>query len=217
MTTTLLPDCIQSCFFDFDGTLCASEPDIKDAWHDVFKVLDIRVPNFERLFRTGPSLHEMTEILFPHTEAAFRAHVISTFMRVYDASDFSHTMPYPGVDPWLGHLSAEGRKLYVVTNKRTTPTHSLIHKLGWDGLFAGLFSSDVFSGRSLPKKDLLRYALETVKAHPAAAAMIGDTVADIEAGRANGTMTVAVSWGYGPVSELRGGQPNLLLEAGDIL
>lgn len=43
--------------------------------------------------------------------------------------------------------------------------------------------------------------------------MVGDTVPDIEAGRAAGMRTVAVTWGYGAPAELASAAPDRIWNA----
>ena len=111
-------------------------------------------------------------------------------------------MPYPGVPEWLRSLKASGAKLYIVTNKRHTPTQGIVRKFGWEALFDGVWSFDSLPGVKYKKPDLLAHLLTTHAIDPSDAVMVGDTKGDVEAGRANGVYTVGVTWGYGAREEL---------------
>jgi phosphoglycolate phosphatase len=43
--------------------------------------------------------------------------------------------------------------------------------------------------------------------------MIGDRARDIEGGRANGTRTIGVLWGYGSEEEIKDAQPDIIVDS----
>ena len=202
-------------FVDLDGTLFSSDEDIRDAWHSTLAELNLDCPHFENVFRVGPSLQAMTEMLFPGTGLASK--IVPVFKRHYDASPLYKTLPYPGVDGWLRHLAASGHRLYTLTNKRLKPTVMLVCRHGWQGLFASVLGSDSFDLPMPSKPALLKLALERFGIEPSSAAMVGDTPEDVEAGKCAGTFTVACNWGYAPMDLLRKSQPDVILSLSDIV
>jgi len=190
-------------FFDFDGTLCASDADIRKAWHDTLEELKLPCPGFDKIFRPGPSLQEMTGLLFPSLPQEMKEKLWSSFKSRYDHSDFENTVPYPWITPWLEKLKRQGCRLYVLTNKRKVPTLFLLEKCSWTALFEGVFSQDSFPGPALAKSALLRKALETLQLRREDAMIVGDMSGDIIAGKQNHIRTAGVLWGYGTPEELR--------------
>ncbi len=186
-------------FFDFDGTLFDTEVDIKIAWIDVLKCLHLESPDFEKRYVTGPSLPEMTRILFPDHPDIERliADVKANFARVYDEAGFPNTKPYPEAVTRVKALKASGKELYVATNKRRAPTVLLLEKYGLRDLFTEVYTSDSVPGRHLSKSEYLALALKTRGIDPADAVMVGDTAIDVRGGRANGMGVKTVDWGYG--------------------
>ena len=55
--------------------------------------------------------------------------------------------------------------------------------------------------------------LDALKSPAGRAVMIGDTAADIGAGKAAGTVTVGVTYGYGSREEVAGAGPDLLIDS----
>ena len=53
------------CFFDLDGTLADTDPDIRGAWKAALADLGLECPSFDEKFVAGPPIDEMTRILFP--------------------------------------------------------------------------------------------------------------------------------------------------------
>ena len=193
-------------FFDLDGTLCATETDIKDAWRATIRELGLDLAPFELLSTTGPSIDDMVRLMWPESaDAALIAAVRAAFVRHYDTGGFPTTEPYPGIVDRMDALVAAGACLYIVTNKRFSATCALVDRLGWRTRFAGIYSSDKYKDGplgKLKKPALLAHALREATAVPADAVMVGDTHLDVEAGHANALATIGVTWGYGSREEL---------------
>ena len=191
-------------FFDFDGTLCDTEADIKAAWRAAIRGLGRECPQFDSIYRTGPTLDQVTYMLFDDATPELVARIRELFGPAYDASGFPQTHPYPWVLGWLAQLRAQGCSLYVATNKRWRPLVALRTRLGWENVFDGWYAFDMYEGRRLTKAELLAHVMETRGIDPADAVMVGDTAGDVIAGKAAGMYTIGCTWGYGSRDELEG-------------
>ena len=60
-------------FFDFDGTLCDTEEDIKNAWRATIRELGLDLAPFEMLYVTGPSLDDMVRTMWPESCSCARS------------------------------------------------------------------------------------------------------------------------------------------------
>ena len=197
---------IRHWFFDFDGTLCDTEADIKNAWRATIRELGLDLAPFEELYSTGPSIDDMVRLMWPESaDDALIANVRAAFVRHYDASGFPLTEPYPGIVERLNALKSGGARIYIVTNKRYSATCALVDRLGWQGFFDDVYSSDKYKDGpigKLRKPALLAQAMKEQGATAEDAVIVGDTHLDIEAGKANGLRTIGVTWGYGTREEL---------------
>ncbi|MBP5510458.1 MAG: HAD family hydrolase [Kiritimatiellae bacterium] len=202
-------------FIDLDGTLFRSEEDIRGAWRATLAELRLDCPQFERVFRVGPSLQAMTEMLFPGAGLATK--IVPVFKRHYDTSPLRNTLPYPGVDGWLRRLAEAGHALYTLTNKRLGPTEMLVRRHDWESLFKMVLGSDSFALDVPTKPTMLRLALERFGIAPATAAMVGDTPEDVAAGKDAGTFTVACDWGYASRDQLQDASPDVIISLSEIL
>ena len=191
-------------FFDFDGTLCDTEADIKEAWRAAIRGLGRTCPQFDRVYRTGPTLDQVTYMLFDDATPELVARIRELFGPAYAASGFPNTRPSPWVPGWLADLRARGCGLYVATNKRWRPLEALRTRLGWEDVFDGWYAFDMYEGRRLKKSELLAHVMETRGIDPADAVMVGDTAGDVVAGKAAGMYTIGCTWGYGSRDELEG-------------
>ena len=201
-------------FFDFDGTLCDTEADIKAAWRAALRNLGKDCPQFDRVYRTGPTLEQVAYMLFEDATPALVDAIKEQFRTCYDGSDFPSTRPYKWVPAWLENLKRQGCRIYIATNKRWNPTRILVKKLGWDVLFDGCYSFDSFldSGvaavhpgaprRALTKAELLSEVMRLRGIDSADAVMVGDTKGDVSSGAAAGMHTIGCTWGYGAREEL---------------
>ena len=205
-------------FFDFDGTLCDTEADIKSAWRAALRNIGRDCPHFDRVYRTGPTLDQVVYMLFDDATPELVNAVKAQFRTCYDASGFPATRPYPWVPGWIADLKRQGCHVYVATNKRWNPTRLLMQKLGWDVLFDGYYSFDMFVDparsprrgdptklrRALSKAELLTEVMRLRGIDPADAVMVGDTKGDVTSGAAAGMYTIGCTWGYGTREELEG-------------
>lgn len=191
-------------FFDLDGTLARTGEDIVVAWKKSIADLGRECPRFDEVFSIGPTLDKIVYELFDDATPELVAKMVERFRPNYDDSGFPNTVPYPGVQKWMETLKASGAKIYIVTNKRHSPTQKIAAKFGWDALFDGIWSFDSIDGKKFAKPDLLALLLSRMGVSADDAVMVGDTRGDIDAGKANGMCTIGVTWGYGSKEELAG-------------
>ena len=148
------------CFFDLDGTLADTDPDIRRSWNAALADLGLECPDFDEKFVAGPPIDEMTRILFPGIFTASLADAVRrSFAAHYDNDGFPLTREYPGVLDEVRRLKSEGRTLAIVTNKRFAAATAMARHFGWldafDGVYAGDMRADGPSGK-MRKPELLR-------------------------------------------------------------
>ena len=202
------------CFFDLDGTLADTDPDIRGAWKAALADLGLDCPAFDEKFVAGPPIDEMTRILFPDRFTQELADGIRIrFAAHYDNDGFPLTREYPGVLDEVRRLKAEGRTVAIVTNKRFAAATAMARHFGWNEVFDGVYAGDMFTDPAVAarfgatvgkvrKPELLRMVMAGLGAAPTDCALVGDTSSDFEAAAANGVLSVGVAWGYGTPEEL---------------
>ena len=73
-------------------------------------------------------------------------------------------------------------------------------KFGWDKVFEKLYTGDMYG---VKKPELIAIVLREQGLQPESCVMVGDTLNDFTAARANQVSSVGVAWGYGTPDELR--------------
>jgi len=92
-------------------------------------------------------------------------------------------------------------KLAVVTNKPEAFSRRILDGLGIGNMFSLILGGDSVARRK-PEPDALIKAMEFCRAEPGETVMIGDSLTDIEAGKAANTITCAILGGFRPDEEL---------------
>jgi phosphoglycolate phosphatase len=193
---------IKMIMFDLDGTLADSGMDIRNAINYAIEGSGV-----------GPlSLGEAKEFigqgvtrLFSDLKARYPVdlqveELVSRFSEHYAEHLLDNTTLYPGVADTLAALGP-CRKA-VVTNKRERSSARILEALGIAKHFDIVVGSDTASERK-PSPEPLFFALARFGIDPGESVIVGDSPYDIEAGLAAGVTTVAVTYGYRPVRELR--------------
>lgn len=192
---------IPHLIFDFDGTLVDSAPDILETFERAFAEhgwLPQRRIDHDVI---GPPLPKTLEFLGPHLTEVERAAVATTFRRIYDASTLPRTVPYAGTEEFLRELRQSGRKLFIATNKRALPVQKLVERYSWRQYFDDILCTDSLGPPVTPKSELLAEILRRHRLSALDAVMVGDTLGDIEAARANSMDTAYLRHGYGNDAE----------------
>ncbi|MBR4353717.1 MAG: HAD family hydrolase [Kiritimatiellae bacterium] len=188
-------------FFDLDGTLADTDRDIREAWKAAMSDLGLKRDDFDAVFVAGPPIDVMLQNLFPaEYTPELVAKMREAFGRHYDHDGFPNTREYPGVLDRVRRLKAAGDRVFIVTNKRHAGAAIMGRKFGWDKVFEKLYTGDMYG---VKKPELIAIVLREQGLQPESCVMVGDTLNDFTAARANQVSSVGVAWGYGTPDELR--------------
>jgi pyrophosphatase PpaX len=177
--------------FDLDGTLIDSGAMILSSFrHATRTVLEREIPDEELAALVGGmNIREQMKTLAPDR--------VEELVRVYRAHNeplHADLQAFPGVEDLLGELSAQGRRLGIVTAKRRRTVDLAFAVLPIERFFDVVVTSGD-TERHKPHPDPVLLALERLNANGARAAFVGDSPFDVGAGKAADTFTVGVSWG----------------------
>ena len=119
-----------------------------------------------------------------------------TFLEIYERNICNKTTLYPGIDHLIRFCYATNVFWGIVTNKPERLTKLILDQL------QVVPTIEVIGGDTLPVRKPhprpITHACDLAGVEPVEAVYIGDSIRDIEAGRAAGVATIAVTYGYIP-------------------
>jgi phosphoglycolate phosphatase len=187
---------ISTILCDLDGTLVDSRRDVAIAFRHAWRtVLGEPPPAAAAIAQhIGKPLAEMVSELGGVLSPSVLSTFLTAYRHVYTRRNARLTQPYPGVILTLQILSAF--TFGVVTTKESRQAEIVLRRLALIRFFQHIQGGT--SGLRLkPAPDTILAALSALHCAPRSALMVGDTPADILAGKAAGTMTCAVTYGFG--------------------
>ena len=194
--------------FDVDGTLVDSAADIHAALNHGLALADCGPVDFDasrRLIGLGleRSLEKVLSDRGFKLEAPELVRIKSASTAYYDAHLLERTRLYAGVTETLEALGDAGTRLGICTNKRAESTRRILSGLGILNHFEVIIGREAVA-QGKPHPAPLLAAIEALKGQCSRAAMVGDSLVDIQCARAAGVVAIAVSYGYSdfPISEL---------------
>jgi 2-phosphoglycolate phosphatase len=190
--------------FDVDGTLLDSAQDICGAVQQVLASTECPPVTFDFLKGyIGRHLIDLFQDVLPHYTAGQVDGLIVQYRAIYLARGHQLTNLYPGVVEGLAAL--KGRKA-TATTKGTPTTRAILAQFGLIDYFDHVQGTDGIPCKPAP--DVILAALAGLGAGPEDCLMVGDSPADMEAGKRAGVKTCAVRYGYGKPDQLARFEPD---------
>lgn len=201
---------VKLIIFDLDGTLVDSSVDITNALNYAIKPYDIRPLTVNDTIKmVGEGITRLIEKLIDsswgdsiktHDRERFKSVLTERFLEHYTQHIIDYTREYHGVRETLEKLS--GFKKAVISNKRESLSRMTLDGLGLSGFFDFIVGSDTTPEKKPSPVPVLR-ALSELNVKAEETVIVGDSNLDIEAGKAAGVTTIAVTYGYRPVELLK--------------
>jgi HAD superfamily hydrolase (TIGR01509 family) len=133
--------------------------------------------------------------------------MIAHYRRIYPERKHAMTAPFPGVAETLERLG--GRKS-TATIKSTVNTRIVLEQFGLLRHFDHVQGTDGFPAK--PEPDVILHTLEVFDVRPQDCLFVGDSAADMEAGKRAGVHTCGARYGYGDVQEMAKWKPDYWIE-----
>jgi phosphoglycolate phosphatase len=197
--------------FDFDGTLTDSRKDIAGAQLWALRTLGFEGYREEDVYRLiGKPLQETFARLLPHEHHERIPDAIALYAEYYPPRALETTTLFPGVRETLESLKTHGHHLAVASTKKGAGILRATEHFRITELFDRLQGSEGIAFKPAP--DVIRAVLENQGWDAAQTLMVGDTDADILAGKAAGVATCAVTYGALTVEELTALHPDFVID-----
>ncbi len=200
----------ETAIFDLDGTIADTLPLIYAAFDAALTPsLGYRLSEAEVRALFGPPDHAIIRSVVP-IEAADEA--VARYFDVYAREHDRLAAVHEGMDDLLRACHDAGIKVGVVTGKSRQTALLTLRSIGVLDLIGAVFAGDDVAHQK-PDPEPVFAALLAVGHRPGArAAFVGDSAADVIAGRAAGLTTIAVTWGSPDHHELHAAQPDIVCD-----
>lgn len=184
---------IKALLFDLDGTLIDSYRDIGIHLNRTLRDFGLQEVNIESVkSMIGGGARELLRRFFPDGNIE---EALKVFRSYYMQEPVIYTRPFEGIPQVLARAYSRGIKLAVVTNKMETLSRLILKRLDLLEYFSLIVGGDTLSEKK-PSPLPVTYALKELGVSPAEALMVGDTEADLTAGRLAGTKRGLAKWGH---------------------
>ena len=185
---TLLKD---AYFFDLDGTLINTTPDIATAINltrQEYQLPTLSLSEVEAGIGWGAT--ELITKTFPSTLKDSTAQIRERFVQHYKAHLCDQTHLYDGVYEVLECLALQKRPMALVTNKPLHLTYPILEKLKIASYFQSIVGGDSFSHRKPHPQPILE-SLKVLNLTARQVLFIGDTEVDFKAAQ-HAKMEIAI-------------------------
>ncbi len=201
--------------FDLDGTLVDSREDIVRAVNAAMTRMSLPAPSPAEVIRfVGDGMEPLIQrLLLKITGVEPDLSQISTGVRLMLEEYRNHligtTSLYPGVRETLDAI--QGAKMGLISNKQEELCRRVLAAFGLTDRFCVVLGGDSLPQRK-PDPAPLLHAMSRCGIPPAETVMVGDSVADILAGKAAGVSTCGVSYGFRSREELQAAGSDVIID-----
>ncbi len=201
---------LRTLLLDFDGTIADSIELILASYRHAFTEVrgaappdelwlkGVGTPLLSQLRDLARSPEEIDLLFQPYREFAISQH--DRYIRSFD-----------GMRSTLEAFAAASVPLGIVTSKNRVGLQRGLRALDLEACFSALYTIDD-SEHHKPHPQPVELAMAALSARPESTLFAGDSLHDLEAGRAAGVTTAAALWGPFDREQLAAGQPDHWLE-----
>jgi phosphoglycolate phosphatase len=199
--------------FDLDGTIIDSGKDIAVAANYALTKLDKKpLPENEIIKHVGYGGHKLIEGILNTSDTDIIEKGVRYFREYYFSNLTTYSKPYPYVEEVLKDLKNKGKNLGVITNKYEDLSIQILKELNLLNFFDVVVGGDTTSEKK-PNPMPVFHALEKINTDSKNAIIIGDSEADILAGKNAGIKTCLVTYGFGKLGIAKKYNPDFIINS----
>lgn len=202
----------KAILLDLDGTIVDSTEAYLEALKSAFKAIGKELTNEKVAFEIPKRLEQNLPIN-DLIEGADTQRFLEAYLKSYYEATATKTKPMPKLSETLDKLSRKA-KLALIT-MRHVPREEVIAELERFSLlkYFQYIITALDTQDPKPSPDALIRCAEQLCVEPCECMVVGDSVADIRAGKRAGAKTVAVLTGIFSLEELEAEKPDLIIES----
>jgi len=184
-------------FFDLDGTLADTAPDLVAATNQLLSARNLPLKPYEQL---RPCASAGARGLIGGAFGIDTKHpdfipLRDEFFANYEKALFVHSKLFDGMEYLLEQLDSAKLPWGIITNKSERFTNPLTELMGLRQRAVSTVSGDT-TPHSKPHPEPILHAARIANLDPSKSIYVGDDIRDIVAGKAAGMKTVAAAYGY---------------------
>ncbi len=185
----------KAVFFDLDGTVLNTLPDLVKSANYALKELGYPTQNLETVrMAIGHGIRNLLRELMHCNDEEQLERCREIFKEYYDMHKADTTKPFDGILELLRNLKQEGYKLVLISNKYDGATKDLARKFFGD-LFDGVYGSrDDIPAK--PNRELFDIACQENNLASDGIIYVGDSEVDCEFASNCAMTLIAVDWGF---------------------
>ena len=187
----------QGIFFDLDGTLADTAPDLVAATNQLLIVRNLSPKPYEflRPYASAGARGLLEGAFGIGTDHPDFIPLRDEFFSNYENALFVNSKLFDGMDHLLDQMDEAKLPWGIVTNKGERFTNPLTDLMGLRQRAVSTVSGDT-TPYSKPHPEPILYAARVANIDPTKSIYVGDDLRDIVAGKAAGMLTVAAAYGY---------------------
>ncbi|MBD5340108.1 MAG: HAD family hydrolase [Bacteroides sp.] len=190
--------------FDLDGTLLNTIADLGDACNYALRSMGYSEHALSTYnYMVGNGVRKLIERAEPDANPETIDRLLELFREYYDNHCTDNTKPYPGIPELLQTLTEKGIGIAVTSNKYQAATEKIVRYFFPEIPFVAILGQ-VPERPTKPDPSIVFAVLSEHPTPKSAVLYVGDSAVDMETARRACIESVGVSWGFRPISELRG-------------
>ena len=187
----------QGVFFDLDGTLADTAPDLVAATNKLLlaRNLDPKPYEFLRPYASAGARGLLEGAFGISTDHPDFITLRDEFFSNYEKALLVESTLFEDIDYLLDQMDQAKLPWGIVTNKSQRFTNPLVELMGLHERSASTVSGDT-TPHSKPHPEPILHAAKLANIDPTKSLYVGDDIRDVIAGKAAGMKTVAAAYGY---------------------
>ncbi len=207
-----MPGYYKNILFDLDGTLTDSALGITKSVQFALKNFGLEVEAFHLKTFIGPPLQQSFKNFYGFSEAD-TIKAIEHYRSYYRRKGIYENRLYPGIVKLLQALHDRGLELHLATSKPTVFASKVLKHFALDHYFETIAGSNL-DGTRANKNEVIKYVIDqNSHIRLKETVMVGDRKYDIIGACAHNIDSIAVTYGYGSVTELTEAGPTALVHS----
>jgi len=185
---------LRAIVFDMDGTLVSSLPVIFHCENEISrKYLKATLALEEVIAKFGPPAHAIIRSMTADLSENLQSQAVVDYYECYRKYVVRRALVFPGITQLLRRIQTAGRRLALVTGVEKIMMEYTLNPFNLSEFFEARVTADDVQN-SKPDPEGISLALSRIKAEPRESMYVGDSPADMIAGKQAGVLTGAALW-----------------------